>query len=466
MRKHVRYGVFVVFVLLLMLVGVTLAQAQKSVGSGTNATSPDAGPSWNGQYIQHVDYPFDVGTYVSLAINPIDNLPQVSYYDAYNGNLMYAHYIPSGNGNCGTSNHWYCEAIDEAGDVGTATSIDIWKVDVDSYKVGISYHDVTNAALKYISWTCNPLTCTIKNDITVSSPDFNWLYMGVDTSMKLGPDGSPIIAYYQENTIGDDSLRIASYVGSGGNCGEGSAAGTWQCDMIGLGEGFGQHVSLDLTYDGTPYIAFYDAYYGDLRVAYYLGFSSNDCYDENGWECPLIDPNYDVGDYASITAQHVVGDQQFRIAYYDKDNHKLKYYDPEWGILTVEEMDPNSSISGISMDVDSHGYPSIAYEKISALDAPATLSIARSYLVYNDGNFGNCGDTPPGYLFPYWRCSVLDNAGQYLTEAEYVSMEISPSGSPQIAYSEYYSYDIGDHATSLKFISERFQLFMPLLLKP
>lgn len=466
MKPQVRLSLLIVLLLLVSLLGVTLAQAHRSGSSVTHTISPNNASSWYGQYIQHVDYPFNVGSYVSLAINPVDNLPHVSYYDAYNGDLMYARYIPSGNGNCGTGNHWYCEAIDEAGDVGTATSIDIWGVDTDSYKVGISYHDVTNSSLKYISWTCGPLVCTIKNDVIISSPDFNWLSIGVDTSMKFGPDGTPIIAYYQENTIGDDSLRIASYVESGGNCGEGAAAGMWQCDMIGLGEGFGQHVSLDLTYDGTPYIAFYDAYYGDLRVAYYLGITDQDCYDDNGWVCQLIDPNYDVGDYASLTAQHVIGDQLFRIAYYDKDNHKLKYYDPEWGVLTVDEMDPNSSISGISMDVDSHGYPSIAYEKISALDAPATLSIARSYLVYDDGNFGNCGDTPPGYLFQYWRCSVLDYAGQYLTEAQYVSMKISSSGSPQIAYSEFYAYDVGDNAMSLKFISERYQLFLPVLLKP
>jgi hypothetical protein len=466
MRKHARFGVFSVLILLSLLVGVGFAQAQRAGSSNTTAASLDTNPSWYGQYIQHVAFPLNVGDYVSLAINPIDNLPHVSYYDYSNGDLMYAHYIPNGTGNCGTGNHWYCQAIDETGNVGTATSMDIWQVDATAYKVGISYHDVTNGSLKYISWTCYPLMCTIKNDVTISSPDFAWLSMGEYTSMKFGTDGTPLISYYQNNSIGLDSLRYASYVGSGGNCGEGTSAGKWQCDLIDLAEGVGQYVSLDLTYDGSPYLAYYDANLGNLKIAYYTGFADPDCNDENGWVCPVVDSLGDVGAYASITAQHVIGDKLFRVAYYDKTNAQLKYYDTEWGDLVVDDMGTSLARMGISMDVDSNGYPAIAYQQITGEFEPPQLIIARAYLAYNDNNFGNCGDTPPGYLFQYWRCNLLDGAGQYLSEAEYVSMEISPSGIPQIAYSEFFDYDIGDHAMSLKYLSERFQLFLPLLQKP
>jgi hypothetical protein len=459
MAHRIRLALCIGLIILLLL-GSNLVLAQKSV----NPTSPNPEPAWVGQYIHHVNYPNNVGDYVSLAINPIDNRPHVSYYDATNGDLMYALYVGKGLGNCGTGNNWHCEALDTTGNVGTSTSIDIWQVDSDSYKVGISYHDVTNGALKYISWICHPLNCTIKNDVTISASDFAWLSIGDFTSLKLDPNGNPHIAYYRSNTIGDDSLMIGNYVGSGGNCGEGTSAGKWQCDMIDIGNGVGQYVSLDLTYDGSPYLAYYDAGFGNLKVAYYLGIADPDCDDENGWVCPVVDSVGNVGKYVSITAQHQIGDQIFRIAYYDATNQQLKYYDPTWNAVVVDEMGTSLSPMGIAMDIDSNGYPIIAYQQISSDFSPPQLLIARPYLVYNDGNFGNCGDTPPGYIFLYWRCNILDYAGQYLEEASYVSVDSSAAG-PQIAYSEFYSYDVGDNAMSLKYLSQMYQLFMPVLVK-
>jgi hypothetical protein len=461
MAHRTRLAAFISLIILTMLLGVSVAAAQKS-GRITpdSSSSAGAGVSWWPQYIQQVDYPNNVGAYVSLAINPLDNLPHVSYYDGYNGDLMYAHYVGKGLGNCGTGNNWHCESIDTAGNVGTATSIDIWQVDDTHYRVGISYHDIDNGALKFISWTCGQLTCTIKNDVVVADATLALVDIGRYSSLKFGTDGTPLIAFYRNSSLGNDSLMTATYTGGAENCGGDDG---WSCTVIDNGDQVGQYVSLDRTYDGSPYLAYYVASTGDLKVAYYLGIADPDCYADNGWYCPVIDSAGDVGKFASITAQHMVGDQIFRIAYYDATNHHLKYYDPGFGTpFVVDEMGTSTSPMGISMDVDINGFPIIAYQQILTEFSQPELHVARPYQAYDDGNFGNCGDIPPGYLFLFWRCIVADHAGQYLEEAEYVSINTS-GGAPKIAYSEFLSIDVGDNAMSLKYLSERVQLFLPLL---
>jgi hypothetical protein len=473
MRKQLQFIVLIVMIIMLSLGGVNLTQAQQKEDSAspTNVISVNANMPWFSEYVHKVNYPDDVGAYASLALRPGDDLPYISYYDSTNGDLMLAHYAKNGGGNCGTNNNWHCDVLDgESGDnVGTYTSLDFWLNEVtNGYRIGISYHDVTNSALKFTSWTCTGLTCTIQNTVTIATPVLPIHNIGLYTSLKFAPDGTPYIAYYMSNSIGNDSLHLTHRVDSGGNCGEGSAAGKWECEVIDAGDGVGQYASLDLTYDGSTYIAYYDAGNGDLKMAYYTGIADPACNDNNGWMCPVLDSGGDVGLYPSLSAQHNAADQLFRIAYYDATNEQLKYTDETWEPLNVDFMGSSTSaFMGISMDVDKDGAPIIAYQQAQPGDySRPTLNIARPYFLYDDGAFGNCGDTPPEYLFIYWRCNILDNAGQYLDEADFVSVAITSRGLAQIAYTEFYNYDIGDHATSLKFITQRwFQTLLPLLTK-
>jgi hypothetical protein len=474
MRKYFSFSLLIVMIIMLSLGGVNLTQAQQKGDSvsPTNVNSVNAKMPWFSEYVHHVSYPNDVGAYASLALRPVDDLPYISYYDAANGDLMLAHYVKNGGGNCGTNNKWHCDVLDGVGgdNVGTYTSLDFWAdVDNNAWRIGISYHDATNRALKFTSWTCYEAICTIHNTITIASTTmpFN---DGLYTSFKFAPDGTPYIAYYVSNVIGDDSLHLAHRVDSGGNCGEGSASGKWECELIDAGDGVGQYASMDLTYEGAVNIAYYDAGNGNLKFAWWDGFSA--CHNPNGWGCSIIEgdgaPDTDVGLYASLIAQRSPLDTQFRIAYYDKTNGQLKYYQEGWEgeTVAVDDMGTSTSPMGISMDVDKDGAPIIAYQKVQlTVFSRPTLNIARPYFVYDDGAFGNCGETPPGYLFTYWRCRILDNAGQNLSEANYVSVAVRSSGLAEIAYSEFYDFDIGDHATSLKFITQRFQAYMPLVTK-
>jgi len=466
MARYTRFGVYLVLVFALLLAGGNLARAQRPTnGEGITSSTTSLLP-FGEQYIQQASYPEDVGSYISLTMNPLSQLPYVSYYDSYNQDLVYAHLMPHGGGNCGTDNNWYCDSIDTGGNVGTATSIDIWSDNIDTYRVGISYHDVTNRSLKYISWTCTGPTCTIKNDVTIDDPATIYVSMGNATSMKFAANGNPVIAYYRSNLLADDALMLAEYVGSSGNCGEGGAAGKWDCTVIDAGEGVGRYVSLDIPAEGMPVIAYYDAGNGDLKYAQYWGIVDPDCYGDNGYFCQALDTSGDVGLFPSVTAQRQIDDQPFRIAYFDNTNHRLKYYDPDFGTVWVDNMGISINPMGISMDVGANGYPYIAYQQITGEFAPARLMIARPALADMGSGIGNCGEAPPGYLFQYWQCDVVDNAGQYLNEAYYVSMEVYPFNRPQIAYSEFFDYDIGDHATSAKFSTQLpLSTFLPICKK-
>jgi hypothetical protein len=470
MRPNFRFGIFTVVIILFSLLGVNLTFAQETGNSApSNSISQAANLPWTYQYAHIGDNLEDFGAYTSLALRPFDDLPYISYYDAINGDLMLAHYQPNGSGNCGTNNMWHCEVLDgDNGDnVGTYTSIDFWADEAThTWKIGISYHDITNRALKFITWTCTQLTCTLHKIYTIRSSDFNFVSYGLYTSFKFGIDGTPIIAYYLSYNEGDDSLNYASYVETGGNCGEAPDEGEWQCDIIDAGEQTGQYASLDLTFDGTVYIAYYDGEFGNLKLANFWGIIEDDCYDDNGWACPIIDSVGDVGSYASLVMQRFPTDKLYRIAYYNATTDQLKYTDESWDPFIVDDMGSSMGRMGISMNLDGDGFPIIAYQQITSEFSPPTLVIARPYLAYDDGNFGDCGEVPPGYIFLYWRCQTIDNAGQYLEEAEYVSTAIRSTGLPVIAYSEFRSVDAGDNARSVKIIYQYYQSVLPIITKP
>jgi hypothetical protein len=397
-----------------------------------------------------------------MALRPYDDVPFISYYDQTNGYLMLAYPVNGGGGNCGINESWFCAYYDGwTTDVGKYSSIDAWGDSSQKWRLGISYYDATNRALKYTDLLCQNNSCHW-NTITVVSPDFNWVSIGLYTSIKFNSSGVPGIVYYFSSSQGVDSLRYAHPVNSGGNCGEGSAAGLWQCDIVDSGDGVGQYATTDMSWDNQLYIAYYDGGQGDLKLAYYVGFGN--CGLNNDWYCTTLDgtDGSNVGLYASLKAPQFSGDP-LRVAYYDITNGNLKYYDSTGWKLVIDSMGTSLSSMGISMDIDKDGFPAIAYQQIASELSRPVLRIVRPYLVFDDGSYGNCGDVPPGYLFQYWRCSTLDNASQYTSGADFVSLVINSKGFAKIAYSEYDEYN---DITSLKYIYQYSQTFLPLLNKP
>ena len=161
------------------------------------------------------------------------------------------------------------------------------------------------------------------------------------------------------------------------------------------------------------------------------------------------------------------------VAYYDADNHHLKYAQSgmgnsgncgpsnSWQCYKVDDMDPTLPV-GISMKLDPDGYPMIAYQYKATGYPQIVLRIARPYLAYGDASFGNCGDVPPGYLFLYWRCTTLDDSGQYYNQGDFISLAINGSGLAVISYSEgdlYYS------TTGLKVAYQRAKVYLSFIIR-
>src|SRR5690606_11229175 len=92
---------------------------------------------------------------------------------------------------------------------------------------------------------------------------------------------------------------------------------------------------------------------------------------------------------------------KMRLAYFDHWMGDLRYAEyvgsggnctsKAFNCYVVDDVGTPSGNYGLSMDVDSQGYPIIAYMDVSEDLAPAGLKIARPALAYGL-DWGNCGD--------------------------------------------------------------------------
>ena len=435
----------------------------------TDGVNLAGGAPW---FIQHVDGTMgnSVGAYPSVAFKPGSDYPYISYYNSSDGELWLASPYPNGGSTCGAGGNWWCRMVDTTNDVGKYSSIALWKGSGPfvNWKLGISYYDQTEGDLKYAVYACLGISCEW-NRATVNLHVPPNQSVGLYTSLKFTSDGVPHIAYYISNPTGDESLKYASSVSSGGNCGAGASLGLWQCDTVDSGDRVGKYASLDFRWDDSPYIAYYDEGQGNLKYAYYGGIGN--CGSGDTWICGVIDgtDGSDVGLYASLKAPQFSSDN-YRIAYYDKTHGQLKiaYISAGgncgngWQCDVVDDMGTSISPMGISMAVDTSGNPIIAYQQIASDLSPAVLNIARPAITLGLG-WGNCGDVPPGYLFLYWQCETLDNASGYTNEAYYVSVALDPDGLAVIAYNESDEYD---NFTSLKVAYQTLiNLYLPAIIK-
>jgi hypothetical protein len=481
MKKKRLFGFLLAVILAFTLFSPGLAQKAEGQQTMTsNAGNPVATSPW---FVSWADRSTsdNVGAYPSVAYSPIDDLPYISYYDADNGNLMLASPDPDGGNNCGVGGNWWCRIVDDGSqsggvqtdNVGAYSSIAFWKSSTlpGKWKLGISYYDSTNRALKYaLYYKSSILALPTWSYTTIVSSNIIFHNPGTYTSMKFTSDGTPLIAYYFHSNLnlGSGSLNLATQVTSGGDCGVGTAAGKWQCDIIdsATGNGVGQYASLDLRYDDAIYLAYYDAVNGNLRYAWYGGIGVGCTNSE--WVCSTVDSAGDVGISASISAPKSVTDVP-RIAYYDKTNGKVKYAMVSGacgGAWCIDAVDTIGVISsghvGISMAMDQAGYPIIAYEDSTPDLAPIKLNIARPAPAVNE-LIGNCGDVPEGYLFQYWKCNTIDSAGYgqgYVNVASYTSVAVSPSGLAIIAYLEEDDYYL---SSSLKIAYQNVRVYLPLV---
>ncbi len=442
-----------------------------AIGSGpVQANSPPPGIQASARWFtDRVDYAGDVGDYAAIAFDPGTGTPWISYYDATNTALKVAHYVGSG-GNCGPNNDWYCEIVDNSGNVGMYSSIDVHPTDpgpLNTRRIGVAYYDADNSALKFAEYSCLP-SCqwtivTVQDSGSVGAPSY-----GQYASLKYTADGKPQIAFYMESSMFDDELNYAYRVSSGGNCGVGSAAGKWHCETVDSGNKMGQYTSIgESDFTGVAHIGYYNGGAGDLKYAYYMGFGGN-CGTGNAWYCVTVDgtDGSNVGRVVSFHAPANVTDT-LQFAYYDATNGRLKYARNVSGgncgpgnsfqCDDIEYIGTGLTQAGISLALDSYNHPLIAYMS-AHVPTGRDLKVAQPASVLGLP-YGNCGPTPD--LFDTWQCTTVDDSG-YMLNATYASIAFDPeSDLAMIAYSALTTLG----ATDLMIAEQRLAVYLPLVLK-
>jgi len=224
---------------------------------------------------------------------------------------------------------------------------------------------------------------------------------------------------------------------------------------------WGSHVSVAIDESGTTYISYYDSDNTALKMAKYVGLGGN-CGPDNGWSCETVDNSGDVGQYSSIAIDPTTNLPG--IAYWDttQDLKLATAWAGGWIIIIVDR-----SHGPISLKIDSTGAAHIAYSKYGELKYAkgvgsggncgggnyrcviidcgngsclyASLALDGSdqpRIAYYDNSgkdlwyaqpssAGNCG---PGNT---WKCSQVDTTGDV---GQYASLDVDDSNISHLAY--------------------------------
>lgn len=299
---------------------------------------------------------------------------------------------------------------------------------------------------------------------------YSYLDAGQHVSLALDhANGKPYISYYDANY---ESLRMAKYVGSGGNCGSNN---NWECEMVDNVGNVGQYSSIALDpIDGFPMIAYFDTTNGGAlklavrtlfdwdiktiddpslvtagqyasvainsnakpRIAYYhssvfaddslwyaeyVGGSTGTCTNYE-YDCEPVDSGQNVGKFPSLALDSM--DQPI-IAYYDGTNDALRYahYDDGWRLRWITPSgESGGQFASLAIDVNNGDRLHIAhYDSVNG-----TLEYAKFV-----GDDGNCGTGPTNLL--EWQCDEIDSMG-LVTHPRGISLALDGAGYPIIAY--------------------------------
>jgi hypothetical protein len=393
-----------------------------------------------------------VGNYVSVAIDPASGTTYISYFDTEYDDLRVARYVGSG-GNCGPSGSWTCQVVDPGVQGGRYSSI---AIDPSTGLPAVAYHSATLGALKYAAYACDG-SCGWAVDTI--KPRMSSFAMGAYASLAFLD--RPYIAYTADAGVVSE-LRLAYYVGAGGNCGPNGD--TWQCIGLYTPTEVVEDTSLSAAGGGEPLRIAYREPGSGLGLATKVGEGDGNCGHNHDWLCEWVDLDPSAGLYASLAASPLA---EPRIAYYSWDTGKLKlatyvgqggncYLNDDWQCDTIDHMGTSIEPMGLSMVLDRAGRPVIAYQKIAGEFTPKQLKVARPIQALGWVS-GNCGPSLD------WQCETVDAGDQYLNEANYVDVAVDPVGLPTVAYRERDGYH---YTSNLKLAHvPPYTVFLPLVLR-
>lgn len=291
--------------------------------------------------------PHDIGSWLSMDV--LNGSPAVAYYDKTDGALAFAvGEIKDG------SVSWSEERIDgyqdattglDSGDRGQYTSLEIGP----SGTAWISYYDATNGNLFYARRKG-------KDDWETGFADSGGgatPHGGRWSSMELDGDGNPVIAHHD---VGKGALRVVRWNDTGFGGAEIVDEGEdWAAPDTGgledIDANVGQYARLHIE-GGVEYLAYYDAAWGDLKLATNTG---------GGWEVEVVDDGgeeaADVGKWPSI----LIDDGKVIIAYQDATNFDLLLATQSgegWDIEVVDD----GAYTGADTELYMNGsFPAIVY---------------------------------------------------------------------------------------------------------
>jgi hypothetical protein len=247
----------------------------------------------------------------------------ISYYANAQTALGAAKYVGSG-GNCDTlygangSDAWNCYLPDNgANNIGERTDI---AIDANG-NPWISYYDTTAFDLKvaYFVGSGGNCTDTAWNCETVDATGTSGRY----NAIAIGADGAVWVANHDHSTnSGNDNLRIAKYVGSGGNC----TSRAWDCKIV--DDVAGEYMGLAIDHNGDPWISYRSNVTTptndiDLRVARYVGSGGTGCFTGvTDWSCVQVDGT--IGSLAAFSGLAIDSQGNPWVSYTDSTNANLR----------------------------------------------------------------------------------------------------------------------------------------------
>jgi len=256
-------------------------------------------------------------------------------------------------------------------------------------------NDVSLNALVIVR--CNDPACTSKLTTVADSTSAN---MGQYASMVLGPDGFPVVAYYDAANKRPRLLDCANV-----DC----TSFVVRKDLAAISlTDLGQYMSLGLTPDGVATVAYYDATNKALEV---VRCDTTAC----GVPVRTRVEAGNVGEYASMK---ITADQTPVIAYYNRNTKSLSLADcftPTCSsrvVTTVDDTaDPGDVGQWASLALGADGFPVISY-----------------YDVFNkDLKFVDCANM----ACTAKTITVVDSAGDV---GSHLRVVVRPNGRPLIAY--------------------------------
>ncbi len=327
-----------------------------------------------------IDQTSDVKNVISQAIDDDGNL-YVSYYDNIDKDLMFA---------TNAGGKWAEEVVASKGIVGQYSSI---AVDDDG-GVHIAYYDYTNNCLRYAVKAANTWNITSVGD------DAN---VGKFNSLVLDRAGNAHIIYLD---IIDDKLLYANNIG-----------GSWNITVVDAFQVFA--TALTISDEGQLHAA-YVGQNGKVNYAYHDGSQwVNEVIDDATGFSPGVD--IDIID-TKVCIAYSSPSKELKFAIRDGAN--------DW---RTEEVDNStSSVSWVSMDVDSYARVHITYYSNSNLNY--ALYDGEWHLSILDTNCGLCSsivsDLNDKQHVLYLKPIGESNALSYMTnsEARWVSEVVDEGG--------------------------------------